>query len=124
LGGLAGGPAPALGPAGTTGAGTASGKVGHQLTGTVESVDAKAGTATIAHGPVASLKWPAMTMEFALSNPSQLAGVNPGSTIAFEIVERKPGEWVITKAQPVAASNAASRPAASASKPAPAGHSH
>jgi len=119
IGGLAGSSAPAQGAAGASGAGSASGKVGHQLTGTVESVDAKAGTATIAHGPVASLKWPAMTMEFALSNPSQLAGVKPGSTIAFEIVERKPGEWVITRAQPASAGNtpAAAAPAAKPASP-------
>jgi hypothetical protein len=37
---------------------------GHQAEGTVDSVDAKAGTVSLSHGPVASLKWPAMTMEF------------------------------------------------------------
>ena len=33
--------------------------VGHRAEGTVKSVDAKSGTVSIAHGPVASLKWPA-----------------------------------------------------------------
>jgi Cu(I)/Ag(I) efflux system membrane fusion protein len=65
-----------------------------------------------------------MTMAFKAANEALLKDLRPGARVEFEFVERKPGEWVITKAQPVAASNAASRPAASASKPAPAGHSH
>ena len=34
------------------------------------------------------------------ANPSLLAGLKPGSTIDFEFVERKPGEWVITTITP------------------------
>jgi Cu(I)/Ag(I) efflux system membrane fusion protein len=37
---------------------------------TVESVDTQAGTVMLEHGPVASLKWPAMSMEFKLANPA------------------------------------------------------
>ncbi|MDD5295398.1 MAG: efflux RND transporter periplasmic adaptor subunit [Rhodocyclaceae bacterium] len=70
--------------------------VGHQATGTLDAVDAKAGTVTVTHQPIASLKWPKMTMDFVLANPSLVAGVKPGAKIAIEIVERKPGEWVIT----------------------------
>ena len=29
--------------------------------------------------------------------PALVANVKPGSAIAFEFVERKPGEWVITR---------------------------
>jgi Cu(I)/Ag(I) efflux system membrane fusion protein len=93
----------------------ASGKVGHQASGKVEAIDAKAGTATISHGPVASLKWPSMTMEFAFANPSQASALKPGTAIEFEFVERKPGEWVITKIAPsgtAKATNAPSAPAA------------
>jgi Cu/Ag efflux protein CusF len=42
--------------------------VGHRAEGTVDSVDAKDGTVSLSHGPVASLKWPAMTMEFKVAN--------------------------------------------------------
>jgi Cu(I)/Ag(I) efflux system membrane fusion protein len=38
------------------------------------SIDAKAGTVSIEHGPVASLKWPAMTMEFKVANDGLLKG--------------------------------------------------
>jgi RND family efflux transporter MFP subunit len=73
---------------------------GHQAEGTVKAIDAKAGTLSIAHGPVASLKWPAMTMDFKAANDALTAGLKPGATIAFEFVERSPGEWVITKITP------------------------
>lgn len=70
--------------------------VGHQAVGVLNTFDAAAGTATISHEPVASLKWPAMKMEFVVANPALLAGITPGTGIAFEFVERGAGEWVIT----------------------------
>ena len=33
-------------------------------TGVIEGLNAKAGTITLHHGPIAALKWPAMTMTF------------------------------------------------------------
>ncbi len=72
--------------------------VGHQAEGTLDAINAD-GTASIKHGPIKTLGWPGMTMDFALANPSLAAGIKPGSAISFEIVERKPGEWVITKLQ-------------------------
>ena len=76
----------------------------HQAAGKVDSVDAKAGTVSIAHGPVDSLKWPAMTMEFTLANSALLGTLKPGATVAFTFVERKPGEWVIVKLEDTGAS--------------------
>ncbi len=58
------------------------------------------GRSRSAHRPVASLKWPAMTMDFAIANDSIVAGLKPGTAIDFEFVERKPGEWVITSVKP------------------------
>ncbi len=71
--------------------------VSHQATGTLDAIDAKAGSVTVTHGPVASLKWPGMTMDFMLANPALTGKIKPGSAIAIEFVERKPGEWVITR---------------------------
>lgn len=71
--------------------------VGHQAQGKVVEVDAKAQSVTISHGAVASLKWPAMTMDFTLANSALLKDLKPGAPIAFEFVERGKGEWVITK---------------------------
>ena len=68
----------------------------HKAVGILNAVDAVAGTVTISHEPVASLKWPAMKMDFVLANPSLVAGVKPGAAIGFEFVERGQGEWVVT----------------------------
>ena len=84
---------------------------GHRAEGTVDSVDAKDGTVSLNHGPVASLKWPAMTMEFKVANPSLLQALKPGVKVDVEFVERQPGEWVITSAAP-AGKAATSAPAA------------
>jgi Cu(I)/Ag(I) efflux system membrane fusion protein len=70
--------------------------VGHKAEGTVDSVDLKAGTLMLNHGPVPALKWPAMTMEFKAANASLLGALKPGQPVRFEFVERQPGEYVVT----------------------------
>lgn len=86
---------------------------GHTTEGTVDSIDAKTGMVSISHDAVASLKWPAMTMEFKTANDTLLHALKPESTVVFEFVERQPGEWVITRVKPVAngkkGSNAAAK---------------
>ena len=72
--------------------------VGHQAQGTLDAIN-EDGTVSITHEPIKSLGWPGMTMDFALANSSLAAGIKPGSAISFEIVERTPGEWVITRLQ-------------------------
>jgi RND family efflux transporter MFP subunit len=71
--------------------------VGHQAVGKLDAIEG--GMVTITHEPIASLKWPAMTMEFVPANAALFAGIRPGTAISFEFVERKPGEWVITKVE-------------------------
>jgi Cu(I)/Ag(I) efflux system membrane fusion protein len=77
--------------------------VGHRAEGTVDTVDVKAGTVILNHAPVASLNWLAMTMEFKVANTTLLTGLKPGAQVAFEFVERQPGEWVITSIKPAPA---------------------
>lgn len=69
---------------------------GHQADGTLNAIDSANGSVTVSHGPVPSLNWPSMKMDFVLANPTLVEGVKPGTAIAIEFVERKPGEWVIT----------------------------
>ena len=57
----------------------------HTAEGKVESV--RADGITISHGPVASLKWPPMTMGFGKPDPKAFADVNPGDTVRFEFRE-------------------------------------
>jgi Cu/Ag efflux protein CusF len=77
---------------------------GYRAEGKLESIDAKAGTVSITHGPVASLKWPGMTMDFTLANSGLIGTLKPGVTVEFTFVERKPGEWVIVKLEGAGAS--------------------
>ena len=57
---------------------------------------------TVTHEPVASLKWPAMTMDFAFANASLTGAAKPGARVEFEFLERKPGEFVITSVKAAA----------------------
>lgn len=75
--------------------------VGHQVQGVLEAIRAD-GSVSITHQPVKSLEWPGMTMDFVLANPALTEGIKTGDAITFEIVARKPGEWVITKLQAAA----------------------
>jgi Cu(I)/Ag(I) efflux system protein CusF len=52
-------------------------------TGTVESVDVLAKTVAIAHGPIAAVKWPAMTMTFKAPD-ADLNALKQGDHVAFE----------------------------------------
>jgi Cu(I)/Ag(I) efflux system membrane fusion protein len=70
--------------------------VSHQAVGTLDSIEAN-GMLMVTHEPVASLNWSKMTMEFVPANGALVDKLKPGTAIHFEFVERKPGEWVITK---------------------------
>ena len=60
----------------------------HEAKGTVKRVDAKAGTVTIAHEPVASMKWPAMTMTFIVKDKALLQKLAAGKQVHFEFVKK------------------------------------
>lgn len=57
---------------------------GAQGTGVVKSIDTKAGTITLHHGPIAALNWPAMTMTFKAA-PDALKAAKPGATVTFTL---------------------------------------
>jgi len=86
----------------------------HQARGTVRAVDLQSGKVNIEHEPIASLKWPAMTMDFAVVDKSLLKGLMPGQVIEFEIVQRAPTEFVLSRITPKAAAPVQRAPAAEA----------
>jgi len=110
--------APAAGSAPAAGAAPAT----HRGEGTVEAVDAAHASVTLAHGPIPSLKWPAMTMDFKVKDAALLRTLKPGQKIAFETVAGAPGEYVIVRAQPVAAKPVAESKPATGPKPAADAH--
>jgi membrane fusion protein, copper/silver efflux system len=68
--------------------------------GSLDAVDTAAGTATLSHGPIPALGWPAMTMDFALARPDLAAGLAPGTAVRFSFEQRAPGEYVVTRIEP------------------------
>jgi Cu(I)/Ag(I) efflux system membrane fusion protein len=108
VGGFAAAPAANASAASVTSTSAPAAKAaGHQAEGKVEVVDTKAGTVSLAHGAIASLKWPAMTMEFKVANAALFTALKLDAQVAFEFVERSPGEWVITSVKPVSAGGVA-----------------
>lgn len=73
---------------------------GHRGQGTVNSVDAKAGKVNLTHGPIATLKWPGMTMDFAVSDKQALAKLKTGQKVEFKVAEQAKGQFVITEIAP------------------------
>jgi len=80
----------------------AAGQVAHRGAGSVEAVNPVGGTVTLAHGPIASLKWPAMSMDFRVKDPAVIRTLKPGQKIDFEFVDAGGGEYLILRAQPAA----------------------
>jgi RND family efflux transporter MFP subunit len=72
----------------------------HSAQGKVEAVDRSTASASIAHGPVPSLKWTGMTMEFKVRDAKLLESLKPGASINFEFTEQAPGEWTIVRVTP------------------------
>lgn len=64
--------------------------------GIVKAIDAKAGTITIAHGPMPALRWPAMTMKFKVENTSVLKDVSVGKKIHF-VLKNVGGKPVVSQ---------------------------
>ena len=77
----------------------------HFALGMVQQVDRGAGTATVAHEPVASLNWPAMTMQFSISEPALFERLAAGRQVAFEFVGAG-GGYRIVNAIPLAQAGA------------------
>jgi Cu(I)/Ag(I) efflux system protein CusF len=67
----------------------------HMGVGVVKSVDAAKSGVTLAHEPIASLGWPAMTMRFAVKDKALLQKMQPGKKIEFEMVQQG-SSYIIT----------------------------
>jgi Cu/Ag efflux protein CusF len=67
----------------------------HHATGVVKAVDAANGKVTLAHGPVKTLKWPAMTMAFSVKDKALLDKAAVGKKVQVEFIQQG-GNYVIT----------------------------
>ncbi len=68
----------------------------HDASGTVTKVDPAKGKVTIKHGPVASLKWPGMTMGFDVKDKALYDKLKPGEKVQFSFVESGKGYLITT----------------------------
>lgn len=64
----------------------------HETSGRITAINGQ--QVTVAHGPIASLNWPAMTMQFRLARPELARGLAVGDSIAFRFREAD-GAYVI-----------------------------
>jgi Cu(I)/Ag(I) efflux system periplasmic protein CusF len=60
----------------------------HKGVGVIKDVDAENGTVSVAHEPIKSMEWPAMTMRFTAKDKKMLEGIKPGAKIEFEFVQQ------------------------------------
>jgi Cu(I)/Ag(I) efflux system protein CusF len=77
-----------------------SGHAHAQGTGTVNSVDVAAHKLNISHGPIPTIGWPAMTMDFAVAPSVDLHAIQPGNRINFTIEQGGYGMYVIQSITP------------------------
>ncbi len=54
--------------------------------GVVVRIDAPARIVHIRHEPIPALKWPAMAMDFRVTDSRLLTGINPGQAVSFALV--------------------------------------
>lgn len=67
-----------------------------QAQGVVRNVNATAKTVTIAHEPIAALRWPAMTMQFRVKSADLLKDIAPGTRVQFVLVNEN-GQPVVSE---------------------------
>lgn len=73
----------------------------HVGRGIVNSVDAGHSVVNISHEPIKSLDWPAMTMDFPVADKAQLTRIKPGQKVEFELSEKMPDHFTISKIKAV-----------------------
>ena len=74
----------------------AASKQAHSAKATVKKVDAKAGKVTLAHEPVSTLNWPAMSMNFKVKDKALWSKLADGKKVEVEFVQEG-DDYVVTK---------------------------
>lgn len=70
---------------------------GHKAEGVLNSIDLANLKINLTHGPVKSLGWPGMTMNFSIKDAAILKGIQPGQKVVFEIVKEAPKKFYVSK---------------------------
>jgi Cu(I)/Ag(I) efflux system periplasmic protein CusF len=70
------------------------------VSGQVKKVDPATGSVTLAHGPLANLGMPAMTMTFRVSNAAWIGQMKTGDKIRF-MADKVDGAFTVVHFEPV-----------------------
>lgn len=70
-------------------------KVTSEGTGVVDNVDQSKGLVTLSHEPIASLGWPAMTMDFSVEDKALFNKLVKGKKVQFQFIKQH-NQYVIT----------------------------
>ncbi len=71
----------------------------HQGEGSIETIHKE--SVTLSHGPIASLQWGAMTMDFGLPKSGVPAGLKPGQRVQFAFTLSKNATPTLTRIEPI-----------------------
>ena len=72
----------------------------HKGQGVVNKIDLSAGKVNLTHGPIKSLGWPGMTMDFSAKDPAVLKNIKVGQKVHFDVVNEGPRKYFVTKITP------------------------
>jgi Cu(I)/Ag(I) efflux system protein CusF len=70
--------------------------------GVVNTVDAAQRKVNVSHGSIKSLGWPAMTMDFPVTQDVDLSTIKAGMKVNFTLVKGANGVWVVDTLKPAA----------------------
>ena len=71
-----------------------------QGVGAVKRVDVAADLVNIAHDPIPSLTWPAMTMDFKVTDKKLLKDIKPGQVVSFGLVKDPKAGYLVSRIGP------------------------
>lgn len=72
----------------------------HRAHGLVNKVDFQGGTVNLTHGPIKSLGWSGMTMDFKVRDKAILSKIKAGQEVDFDVVKEGSGQYFIVRMAP------------------------
>jgi len=73
---------------------------GHVGQGVANKIDPQHKKINLTHGPIKSLGWPGMTMDFSVKDAAVLQGIEAGQQVTFEVVNEGPKKYLVTRITP------------------------
>jgi len=72
----------------------------HKAQGVINKIDMQNSKINLTHGPIKSLGWSGMTMDFAVKDATILKHVKVGQKVNFEVVNEGAGKYYVTHITP------------------------